>query len=649
MRAEAEMDDLRLAVEQSRHELSATRDEFERFKEKTGRQLLFLESENSQLKKSATEKVERYYEEKKKWQAKFRAAEAAAASALANSSSSAPPPPVATAAATSSSSKATDDKWKLKLEEMEKSVLAKSEEARSAQVRSADLELKIKQLEQQVLSARFDIGGASSSSSSSAGGGDAAEMREMRTRLHEAEGALRRKTREAERLELKLHNQAVLQEENAGLASKVAAMQASVDSAQALTTRHQVLLEEKKTWTTLFRSIVAPSAEGGAGQGEDGDADTTPLAALRQLSSAQQKCTLLLRAQGELEAAKTDLKRQLLRAEADLHDCERGKAEAQFRADTAEDKLRLAQQQNRLYEGEVKSLRAMIKTFDAELSFGRPDTASVVKLKDEAVTAVQQELDACRVQAQSFASRVEELEAKLSASVAEGTELRRANEKQREELFGIKHAAGLDFVPGRTRVLHLQQNPAAAAAAAAGRAPHGPSTVPQERMRALQAENRQLTESLAAASAASSAAAAAAAAAGPSSSLQNTSVAAAGAATSAPDSSKLNLRLKEMFRERITSFREAVYLLLGYKVDLLFANEAGGSALPRLRLRSMYAESPEDSLLFQWRGDTLELMQTPFAERLDHRLLEHLRRCNSVPCFLSNITMELFESQTFQP
>jgi hypothetical protein len=536
---------------------------------------------------------------------------------------------------------------------MEKSVLAKSEEARSAQVRNADLELKISKLEQQVLSARLDIGGGASSSSSSAGGGgDAAEMRELRARLHETEGALRRKTREAERLELKVHNQAVLQEENAGLASKVAAMQASVDSAQALTTRHQVLLEEKKTWTSLFRSVISPSSEGGAVQGEDDDADTTPLAALRQLSSAQQKCTLLLRAQGELEATKTDLKRQLLRAEADLHDCERGKAEAQFRADAAEDKLRLAQQQNRLYEGEVKSLRAMIKTFDAELSFGRPDTASVVKLKDEAVTAVQQELDACRLQAQNFASRVEDLEAKLVASVTEGTELRRANEKQREELFGIKQAAGLDFVPGRTRVLHLQQNPAATAAAASGRAPHGPSTVPQERMRALQAENRQLTESLAAASAASSAAAAAAAAAaatGPSSSLQNTSVAVAGAAASAPDSSKLNLRLKEMFRERITSFREAVYLLLGYKVDLLFANEAGSSALPRLRLRSMYAESPDDSLLFQWRGDTLELMQTPFAERLDHRLLEHLRRCNSVPCFLSNITMELFESQTFQP
>jgi hypothetical protein len=38
-------------------------------------------------------------------------------------------------------------------------------------------------------------------------------------------------------------------------------------------------------------------------------------------------------------------------------------------------------------------------------------------------------------------------------------------------------------------------------------------------------------------------------------------------AVSTTDSNKLNQRLKEMFKERITSFREAVYLLTGYKVQ----------------------------------------------------------------------------------
>lgn len=67
---------------------------------------------------------------------------------------------------------------------------------------------------------------------------------------------------------------------------------------------------------------------------------------------------------------------------------------------------------------------------------------------------------------------------------------------------------------------------------------------------------------------------------------------------SAVDSDKLNMRLKAMFRERISCFREAVYLLTGYKVDLFSTDSYNGSH-PRLKLRSMYAEDPEDCLIFQ--------------------------------------------------
>jgi hypothetical protein len=38
------------------------------------------------------------------------------------------------------------------------------------------------------------------------------------------------------------------------------------------------------------------------------------------------------------------------------------------------------------------------------------------------------------------------------------------------------------------------------------------------------------------------------------------------------DSEKLNMRLKAMFKERIACFREAVYLLTGYKVSNYFIN-----------------------------------------------------------------------------
>jgi hypothetical protein len=52
--------------------------------------------------------------------------------------------------------------------------------------------------------------------------------------------------------------------------------------------------------------------------------------------------------------------------------------------------------------------------------------------------------------------------------------------------------------------------------------------------------------------------------------LGSTSVMASAAGpSSGVDASKLNTRLKEMFKERINSYREAVYLLFGFKVDFL--------------------------------------------------------------------------------
>lgn len=565
-RAEAELDELRLENEQMTDRMTTLRDEFERYKEKSARQLCFLESDNAQLKQSATGKIERYYEEKKKWQAKLRAAEAAAAAAAAASSSAAS----ASSSSSSSSSsgaaaaKAAEDKWKIRFEDLERSVQAKSDEARQLGILNADLEQKVRQLEQQSLPSRLNLAQDVV--------GDAQETKELRKRYVDVESTLRRKSRELERLEQKMQNQSLLQEANAALSSKVAAMQEIVDSAQATRTKCQVLLEEKKTWSMIFRDVCQSSSL--ADYNAASEEDATPVAALRLLSAAQQKCTLLLKTQGELEAGKTDMKRQLLRAEALQHESERGKADALFRADTAEDKLRLAQQQVRLFEGEVKSLRAMIKTFDAEFSIGRPEAEKVLKIKEDATTSINSELDACRIQAQAFATKVGELEEKLAASSADAMELRRLTERLREELYGLKHCTGVDFVRGKTKVLHFVNNPSAERCMSRPAV----SSIPSEKMTALRVENKQLSEALQALASALAAQAGSA-----QSAPQNLSgdqsvmnVTAGGgahggaplvsAAAGGPDSSKLNLRLKEMFRERITSFREAVYLLTGYKV-----------------------------------------------------------------------------------
>lgn len=45
--------------------------------------------------------------------------------------------------------------------------------------------------------------------------------------------------------------------------------------------------------------------------------------------------------------------------------------------------------------------------------------------------------------------------------------------------------------------------------------------------------------------------------------------------------------------------------------------------------------------------DGPELLESDFATRLDETLIQHLQRYNSVPAFLANTTLLLFENQTF--
>jgi mitotic spindle assembly checkpoint protein MAD1 len=117
--------------------------------------------------------------------------------------------------------------------------------------------------------------------------------------------------------------------------------------------------------------------------------------------------------------------------------------------------------------------------------------------------------------------------------------------------------------------------------------------------------------------------------------------------SSVVDPAKLNQRLKEMFKEKIATFREAVYLLTGFKMELFSAEAAPGQTVNRLKIKSMYAESPEDYLMFQLSENGPELLESEFANRIDETLIQHLQRYQSVPAFLANVTMTLFENSTF--
>ena len=55
----------------------------------------------------------------------------------------------------------------------------------------------------------------------------------------------------------------------------------------------------------------------------------------------------------------------------------------------------------------------------------------------------------------------------------------------------------------------------------------------------------------------------------------------------------------------------------------------------------------QDYLQFKMTDGTLEMLETPFCQRIDSKVTAYLTTCQSVPAFLSTLTLDLFEKTTF--
>lgn len=101
-----------------------------------------------------------------------------------------------------------------------------------------------------------------------------------------------------------------------------------------------------------------------------------------------------------------------------------------------------------------------------------------------------------------------------------------------------------------------------------------------------------------------------------------------------------NQRLKEVFQKKIYEFRTVCYMLTGYQIDITTENQ--------YRLTSMYAEQKDDSLLFKSStpGGKMQLLETDFSLTVSEYIDLHLHHQNSIPAFLSAVTLDLFSRQT---
>ena len=108
-------------------------------------------------------------------------------------------------------------------------------------------------------------------------------------------------------------------------------------------------------------------------------------------------------------------------------------------------------------------------------------------------------------------------------------------------------------------------------------------------------------------------------------------------------------RYKKATKKYVSEFREGLYHLLGWKVEM----RGDGNSL-RWHLTSRYGQVRQE-LVFQLRpgrsGQPAEfdLLGTPWAEQLqtDRQAMSYLEVYNSIPGFLAHVTVDRLAQQTF--
>merc|ERR1719398_565507 len=98
-------------------------------------------------------------------------------------------------------------------------------------------------------------------------------------------------------------------------------------------------------------------------------------------------------------------------------------------------------------------------------------------------------------------------------------------------------------------------------------------------------------------------------------------------------------RLMEAFKKTSGDFREVVYQLTGYRIDVL--------ADHKYRMTPLYAESSADHLLFQKaKSGEIQMLESEYSIELGELMELHLEKQNSIPMFLAGLIRHLWRRQS---
>jgi mitotic spindle assembly checkpoint protein MAD1 len=315
--------------------------------------------------------------------------------------------------------------------------------------------------------------------------------------------------------------------------------------------------------------------------------------AQNQLKTEKKKVATSIR-QHTLAANEAKFLREQLKAYDDEEVTAAGADVKQGRIDELEKLLEAVKNEKSVLEGELKEARSEQGcTVAAGTKRPRADdsvSSEVISEYTRKLQTLQQEFDEVSVEARLLAKTKEALEARLESL-----------EKSQES---------------RVRILELRENPTSRHEA-----------VKQSMLDTLKAENEALmgknenSKSV------------------PQASLERKQLELQGVRDKLASTEKSYQRLKEVFSVKSLEFREAVYALTGYQIDIL-RNK-------KVKVTSMYAQSDEDSFTFlpdpNHKGQFAGVIDSPLTDEFSNIVDYWVKDKKDFPCFLAALNLELYE------
>uniref|UniRef100_A0A2K5C9U7 Mitotic spindle assembly checkpoint protein MAD1 n=1 Tax=Aotus nancymaae TaxID=37293 RepID=A0A2K5C9U7_AOTNA len=518
-------------------------------------------------------------------------------------------------------------------------VSQKIQELQASQEARADQEQQIKDLEQK-LSLQEQ---------------DAAIVKNMKSelvRLPRLERELKQLREESARLREMRETNGLLQEELEGLQRKLGRQEKMQETLVDLELENERLLAKLQSWERLDQTtglnVSVPSLS--CRTPEDLSRFVVELQQ-RELALKDKNSTITSSARG-LEKARQQLQEQLRQVNGQL-------LEERKKRETHEALARRLQKRVLLLTKERDGMRAILGSYDSELTPAEYSPQLTRRMREaedmvqkvhshsaeiesssplqpvsgfkSRVPLLEMELKMLKSQSsspeQSFLFSREEVDTlRLKVEELEGERSRLEEEKRMLEAQLERLTLQGDYDQSKTKVLHMSLNPASVARQRL-REDHNQLQAECERLRVLlRTMERGGTVPADLESAAAS---------------LPSSKEVAELRKQVESAELKNQRLKEVFQTKIQEFRKACYTLTGYQIDITTENQ--------YRLTSLYAEHQGDCLIFKATGPSgskMQLLETEFSRTVGELIEVHLRRQDSIPAFLSSLTLELFSRQT---